>query len=61
MVLDYRETDVVAEVKRLTGGGADAAIEALGTQEHSRRRCGVFALGNIIESWRLFGQIAHPL
>jgi alcohol dehydrogenase len=33
IVLDYRETDVVAEVKRLTGGGADVTIEALGTQE----------------------------
>ncbi len=28
-----RQVDVVAEVKRLTGGGADVAIEALGTQE----------------------------
>ena len=27
------QVDVVAEVKRLTGGGADVAIEALGTQE----------------------------
>jgi threonine dehydrogenase-like Zn-dependent dehydrogenase len=33
VVLDYRETDVVAEVLRLTGGGADVAIEALGTQQ----------------------------
>jgi len=33
VVLDYRQTDVVAEVKRLPGGGADVAIEALGTQE----------------------------
>ncbi len=33
VVLDYRECDVVAELKRLTGGGADVAIEALGTQE----------------------------
>lgn len=32
VVLDYREVDVVAEVKRLTGG-VDVAIEALGTQE----------------------------
>ena len=32
VVLDYREVDVVAEVKRLTGGGADVTIEALGTQ-----------------------------
>ncbi len=33
IVLDYREVDVVAEVKRLTGGGADVTIEALGLQE----------------------------
>jgi alcohol dehydrogenase len=33
VAIDYRECDVVAEVKRLTGGGADVAIEALGTQE----------------------------
>jgi threonine dehydrogenase-like Zn-dependent dehydrogenase len=33
VALDYRGTDVVAEVKRLTGGGADVAIEALGTQQ----------------------------
>jgi threonine dehydrogenase-like Zn-dependent dehydrogenase len=32
IVLDYREVDVAAEVKKLTGGGADVAIEALGTQ-----------------------------
>jgi threonine dehydrogenase-like Zn-dependent dehydrogenase len=33
VVLDYREVDVVAEIKSLTGGGADVSIEALGTQE----------------------------
>jgi 2-desacetyl-2-hydroxyethyl bacteriochlorophyllide A dehydrogenase len=33
VVLDYRQTDVVAEVKKLTGYGADVAIEALGTQQ----------------------------
>jgi alcohol dehydrogenase len=33
VVLDHRAIDVVAEVRRLTGGGADVAIEALGTQE----------------------------
>jgi alcohol dehydrogenase len=33
VVLDYREVDVVAEIKRLTGDGADVAIEALGTQQ----------------------------
>ena len=33
VALDYRATDVVAEVLRLTGGGADVAIEALGTPQ----------------------------
>ena len=33
VVLNYEEQDVVAEVKRLTGGGADVTIEALGTQQ----------------------------
>jgi threonine dehydrogenase-like Zn-dependent dehydrogenase len=33
IALDYRVLDVVAEIKRLTGGGADVAIEALGTQQ----------------------------
>jgi threonine dehydrogenase-like Zn-dependent dehydrogenase len=33
VVLDYRSIDVVQEVRRLTDGGADVAIEALGTQQ----------------------------
>ena len=33
IVLNYKEQDVVAEIQRLTGGGVDVAIEALGTQE----------------------------
>lgn len=33
VVLDYRHCNVVEEVLRLTGGGVDVAIEALGTQE----------------------------
>ncbi len=32
VALDFTQVDVVAEVKRLTGGGADVTIEALGTQ-----------------------------
>jgi alcohol dehydrogenase len=31
-VLDPQQCDVIAEVKRLTGGGSDVAIEALGLQ-----------------------------
>ena len=33
VVLDPKQCDVVAEVKKLTSGGADVAIEALGIQE----------------------------
>jgi threonine dehydrogenase-like Zn-dependent dehydrogenase len=33
VVIDYRHEDVVARVKTLTGGGADVAIEALGSQQ----------------------------
>lgn len=33
VVLNYKEQDVLAEIRKLTGGGADIAIEALGTQE----------------------------
>ena len=33
IVLDYPEVDVVTEVKKITGGGADVTIEALGTQQ----------------------------
>jgi alcohol dehydrogenase len=33
VVLDPKQCDVTAEVRKLTGGGADVAIEALGLQE----------------------------
>jgi threonine dehydrogenase-like Zn-dependent dehydrogenase len=33
VALDFRECDIVGEVKLLTGGGVDVAIEALGTQD----------------------------
>ncbi len=41
VALNFREMDVVAEVKRLTDGGADVAIEALGTAQtfESALRC----------------------
>jgi threonine dehydrogenase-like Zn-dependent dehydrogenase len=32
VALDFTQVDVVAEVTRLTGGGADVTVEALGTQ-----------------------------
>jgi threonine dehydrogenase-like Zn-dependent dehydrogenase len=41
VVLNYRECDVVAEILRLTDGGADVSIEALGTPQtfESALRC----------------------
>lgn len=41
IVLDYRRVDVVAETLKLSGGGVDVAIEALGTQQtfESALRC----------------------
>ena len=33
VTLDYRECDVIEEVLKLSGGGVDVAIEALGTQQ----------------------------
>ena len=41
VTLDNRAVDVVAEVKKLTGGGVDVAIEALGIQQtfESALRC----------------------
>ena len=32
VVLDFTQVDVLAEIGRLTGGGADVSVEALGTQ-----------------------------
>ena len=32
VTLDFTQVDVLAEIKRLTGGGADVSVEALGTQ-----------------------------
>ena len=33
IVLDYRKGNVVDEIRKVTGGGVDVAIESLGTQE----------------------------
>jgi threonine dehydrogenase-like Zn-dependent dehydrogenase len=56
VALDYRATDVVAEIRRLTSGGADVAIEALGTQRtfESCLRALRFPLDRIGEAYELF-------
>ena len=62
VALDYRAVDVVAEVKRLTGGGADVAIEALGTQQtfESALRC--LRPGGTLSSLGVYpGKLANAL
>lgn len=61
IALNFTEQDVVAEVKRLTGGGADVAIEALGTQEtfESCLRC--LRPGGVLSSLGVYsGKLAVP-
>jgi threonine dehydrogenase-like Zn-dependent dehydrogenase len=61
VVLDYREADVVAEVQRLTGGGADVAIEALGTQETFESALGCLRPGGTLSSLGVYsGKLQIP-
>ncbi|MBC8102154.1 MAG: alcohol dehydrogenase catalytic domain-containing protein [Cytophagales bacterium] len=59
VALDYRAQDVVAEVRRLTGGGADVAIEALGTQQtfESALRC--LRPGGTLSSLGVYSDTLH--
>ena len=61
VVLDHRAVDVVDEVKKLTGGGVDVAIEALGTQGtfESSLRC--LRPGGVLSSLGVYsGKLAIP-
>jgi threonine dehydrogenase-like Zn-dependent dehydrogenase len=61
VALDYRTVDVVSEVKKLTDGGADVAIEALGTQGtfESSLRC--LRPGGVLSSLGVYsGKLAIP-
>jgi alcohol dehydrogenase len=61
VALDYRGVDVVAEVKRLTGGGADVAIEALGTQETFENALRCLRPGGTLSSLGVYsGQLQIP-
>jgi len=61
VVLDYRTTDVVAEVRRLTGGGADVAIEALGTQETFESCLRSLRPGGVLSSLGVYsGKLTMP-
>ena len=61
VALDFRAQDVVAEVKRLTGGGADVAIEALGTQETFAQALRCLRPGGILSSLGVYsGDLQVP-
>lgn len=60
-VLDYRKVDVVAEIKRLTGGGADVSIEALGTQATFENALRVLRPGGTLSSLGVYsGKLEVP-
>ncbi len=60
VVLDHREVDVVAEIRRLTGG-VDVAIEALGTQQTFENSLRVLRPGGTLSSLGVYaGKIAFP-
>src|SRR6185295_9565500 len=60
VVLDYRKVDVVAEIRRLTGG-VDVAIEALGTQQTFESALRVLRPGGTLSSLGVYsGKLAIP-
>jgi threonine dehydrogenase-like Zn-dependent dehydrogenase len=62
VVLNPKDQDVVAEVKRLTGGGADVAIEALGLQSTFESCLRSVRPGGTVSSLGVYsGKLAMPL
>jgi len=62
VVLNYEEQDVVAEIKKLTGGGADVAIEALGTQSTFENALRSIRPGGTLSSLGVYsGHLTLPL
>jgi len=62
VVLDYKQQDVVAEIKRLTGGGADVTIEALGQQTTFENALRSVRPGGIVSSLGVYsGHLQVPL
>ncbi|HEV7240728.1 MAG TPA: alcohol dehydrogenase catalytic domain-containing protein [Thermoanaerobaculia bacterium] len=60
VVLDYRKVDVVAEIRRLTGG-VDVSIEALGTQQTFESALRVLRPGGTLSSLGVYsGKLAIP-
>jgi threonine dehydrogenase-like Zn-dependent dehydrogenase len=62
VVLNFAEHDVVAEVRKLTGGGADVAIEALGTQGTFENALRSIRPGGTVSSLGVYsGHLTMPL
>lgn len=63
IVLNHTKTDVVAEIRRLTGGeGVDVAIEALGTQATFEGALRVLRAGGTLSSLGVYsGKLAVPV
>jgi alcohol dehydrogenase len=63
IVVNHLEQDVVAEIKRLTGGkGVDVAIEALGTQATFESALSVLRAGGTLSSLGVYsGKLSIPL
>jgi threonine dehydrogenase-like Zn-dependent dehydrogenase len=62
VVLNYEEQDVVAEIKKLTGGGVDVAIEALGTQPTFENALRAIRPGGTLSSLGVYsGHLSLPL
>ena len=62
VVLNFKEQDVVAEIKRLTGGGVDVAIEALGTSGTFENALRCVRPGGTVSSLGVYsGHLTLPL
>lgn len=61
VVLDYKQQDVVAEIKKLTSGGADVTIEALGTQPTFENALRTLRPGGVLSSLGVYsGHLTVP-
>jgi alcohol dehydrogenase len=62
VVLNYKEQDVLAEIKKLTGSGVDVAIEALGTQATFENALRSVRPGGTVSSLGVYsGHLTVPL
>jgi alcohol dehydrogenase len=62
VILNFKEQDVVAEIKRLTGGGVDVAIEALGTSGTFENALRCVRPGGTVSSLGVYsGHLTLPL